>query len=781
MSRITEGYDVILTNMIKALAVELGADLIGIGPVERWKNAPERLRPEAHLPGAKSVIVVAIHHPDAVIELGGEPTPQDQGPYEIQIDMNWKLDYISFNIARFLEKKGYEAIPFAASNIWRYRPYKDIDTHFTADFSHRHAAVAAGLGELGWNGLLLTPEYGPRQRVVSIITNAPLEPTPMYSGPPLCDRCMECVKACPTDAFRKEVERFHVVKIEDKVFTYPRKNMWRCSWGEHWGLDLSLPIPEKVTEQVIWDMLSKYGVRGGEMGSCLRYCMVPQLRHKDPAYTRVYRRKKRLTDSERTSVNRVASYKVKSIPAQWGVKIIRILSTEDFREAALKPEDYLPGAKSVVLLGIDYPQPPKKAEAIPLQIKDAAHYISDSALQLLRFAMLDICRYLDSLGYAAMPTWKEISAIDVYAAKITGLLENTENTEITTHTFGRHFVSVLTDAPLEPDSKEQFLMGKHGVLLRTKSLTEDLKKEASRLDADLFGVAPLDRLSDVAGFKELTEFLPEAKSIIVIGIHYPDATVERAEEPPAESPGSYGFIHYHTIRQLCYIAIHLSNYLKDRGYFAIPVMDITGDAGTIASPRGELPDIWANRYAAVAAGLGELGWNGLLLTPEYGPRQRVVSIITDAPLEPSPMYNGPPLCDRCMQCVEACPVKAISSNEKTSVKIGDRIFEYGIRDCSRCDWAKRYALLGEEGPKYLGATHDIKPPDKITAQAIQEGLKKLDPATFYRNRLIGREGKIVVAGVNTVIVEGCLRACMPPHLRYSDPNYSRFYRRKTHE
>ena len=771
----SESYDLITTNMVKALAVELGADLVGIGPVERWKYAPKKLRPEDHLPDAKSVIVVAIHHPDAVIELSGEPTPHDMGPYGIQNDMNRKLDYISFNIARLLEKRGYKALPKAASNIWRYRPYKNINTHFTADFSNRHAAVAAGLGELGWNGLFLSPEFGPRQRVVAVITNAPLEPTPMYDGPSLCDRCFECVRACPTGALGKEVDGLHVVKIEDKTYKYPRKNMWRCSWAEHWGIDLNLPIPEKVTEEVVWDTLSKYGRRAGAMGSCLRYCMIPQLRYKDPAYTRVYRRKKRFTDNWQTKVNRIATYKVKSIPVQWGVNIVRVLSVDDFKEAPVKPGDYLPNAKSVILLGIDCPQPTKNAKTIPPQVKYAARYISNASYYLLGFAVLDVCRYLDGLGYAAMPaygqsssiTYRQMSLINEYAAKIAGFTESTESSETSICGFTRRFISVLTDAPLESDAKKRPRIGERRIQTRTEILTNELRKEAYQLGADLFGIAPINRLMDIPSVKRLNEFLPKAKSIVVIGLHYPDAAVERAKEPPAESPASYCFVHYHTVRQLCYIAIRLSNYLKDRGYLAVPLVDVTEDTGVVASPRGELPDVWANVYAAVAAGLGEIGWNGQLLTPEYGPRQRTISILTDAPLEPSPMYSGPPLCDRCFQCVNTCPVKAISPDRKTSVKIGNRIFEYGVRDRARCDWAKRYALVEEAGPKYMGVTQNIEPPQKITPEAIEKALEKLDPTTSYRSMRLGRKIRYVVMGVNTTIVEECLRACMPPHLRCS--------------
>ena len=46
-------------------------------------------------------------------------------------------------------------------------------------FSQRHAAVRAGLGEFGLSGLVITPQYGPRVRYVSIITEAELEPDPL--------------------------------------------------------------------------------------------------------------------------------------------------------------------------------------------------------------------------------------------------------------------------------------------------------------------------------------------------------------------------------------------------------------------------------------------------------------------------------------------------------------------------------------------------------------------------------------------------------------------------
>ena len=97
-----------LTNKVKKLAKSLGADLVGIAPVDRFRYAPLKISPQGIMPDCRSVIAVGIHHPDGCIELGGEPTPHDFGPYAVQGDMCAHLDHITFNIARFLEGKNYQ-------------------------------------------------------------------------------------------------------------------------------------------------------------------------------------------------------------------------------------------------------------------------------------------------------------------------------------------------------------------------------------------------------------------------------------------------------------------------------------------------------------------------------------------------------------------------------------------------------------------------------------------------------------------------------------------------
>ena len=72
-------------------------------------------------------------------------------------------------------------------------------------------AVAAGLGQMGMNGQVLTPRAGSRCRLVGLTTNAPLDfDKPIdYGIEKLCDNCQVCVRRCPSGAIqtRRVVDR----------------------------------------------------------------------------------------------------------------------------------------------------------------------------------------------------------------------------------------------------------------------------------------------------------------------------------------------------------------------------------------------------------------------------------------------------------------------------------------------------------------------------------------------------------------------------------------------
>ncbi len=216
-----------LTMEVKEFAVEqAGADLIGVAPVERLAGAPEGTRPTDYLPNATCVAVAAMKIADGAVAVAGhyDEPGKTLGPYMWYgyVVANWELSVAASRLTRFLERRGFVALPFPPTGVL----YKYGNR---ADFSHRHAAVAAGLGGFGLSGLLLTPEFGARQRLVSIITNAPLDSSPLYGGPALCrpDACgAACINGCPTGAMSGKVS----LTIGEKKFHYARLQDVKCRW-----------------------------------------------------------------------------------------------------------------------------------------------------------------------------------------------------------------------------------------------------------------------------------------------------------------------------------------------------------------------------------------------------------------------------------------------------------------------------------------------------------------------------------------------------------------------
>jgi epoxyqueuosine reductase len=95
----------------------------------------------------------------------------------------------------------------------------------------------------------------------------------------------------------------------------------------------------------------------------------------------------------------------------------------------------------------------------------------------------------------------------------------------------------------------------------------------------------------------------------------------------------------------------LVDYITELGYFAVA-------AGN---------DLGLSIPMAVDAGLGELGRNGLLNTPKYGPRVRLAKVITNMPLVPdSPIRFGvKEFCEACMLCADECPSNSIPKTKQT--------------------------------------------------------------------------------------------------------------------
>lgn len=183
-----------LTNEVKQLALKLGADKVGVTSAEALAKAPDGHKPADLLPGAKSVVVLAIHLPAGALATSNMRVLMNSSLY-----VEHKLNSIAHEITTFLEGQGFLAVPV--------HPDIPVDMQskqaFLGDFSHKHAAVAAGIGEMGTSTLLLTPEFGPRVRLISVITSAPLESDKKLKQK-VCRKCFTCVKECPAGAVSKD-------------------------------------------------------------------------------------------------------------------------------------------------------------------------------------------------------------------------------------------------------------------------------------------------------------------------------------------------------------------------------------------------------------------------------------------------------------------------------------------------------------------------------------------------------------------------------------------------
>ncbi len=790
-------YDELLTAQMKAMAVELGADLVGIASADRYAEAPIEMSPEGHLPGATSVLVVAIHHPDAAIEVGGNEHPQQYGPYFIQGVMNTKLECISFQLARQLEDMGHRVVAIPATNVWRFRPYKDVKETFAPDLSDIHAAAAAGMGEIGWSGLLMTPEYGPRQRFCCLVTDAPLAPDPLYDGPALCDMCGECIKHCPMDVFRKETGPVHVIHMDWKEFRYCNKNKWRCSWAEHFGLDLDVDIPDVVDEPAILSGLACVGRRGGAMGSCLRYCLPAHLRSKDQEYSTTWRRKKhcmderplseRLADETASHPDNRATENVADRLLRREVDMMAFVDRETALERGFDIREELPDGQTLVVFGYQYPETMQDPHSLQLkQDPDTPQHkpyptavVGQTLSEWSGFAQLELCQYLESLGYAAVPGGH---IADVKFVPASGLAKEFSNDAgAVTDEFGGRviFGCVITSAPLRA-GKRIFPMAACDEKIPADELLDMLECHATDLGADLIGVADpkvvtslansyrgqIDEndmkwsVRDTGGYhgevkpvidhdedrhiREADELLPGTNSVLVLGYHFPFLNILNAAEEPAEAVGPYSYAVYQANRWLRYMGVSLARMLSRFGYDAVVSQDLTDSGTLVANPRGFQPDALANRFAAAAAGLAQIGIHGAPITPEYGVTQRFIAIATTAKLEAdAPILEASPCADCDRPCIAACPVAALA---EATIKVSGDGYDADIAkwDRLRCEWAKRYAMVGEEGPMWGGQTTDVMPPEgEITPEVLAEAYRDKDPIQKHF----------------TMVLEPCLKAC----------------------
>ncbi len=170
----------------------------------------------------------------------------------------------------------------------------------------------------------------------------------------------------------------------------------------------------------------------------------------------------------------------------------------------------------------------------------------------------------------------------------------------------------------------------------------------------------------------------------------------------------------------------LAEFIRALGYTAIPA----GNGTALSIP------------IAIDAGLGELGRNGLLVTPKYGPRVRIAKVFTDMPLHPDPpiRFGVKEFCDACMICAEDCPSTSIPKTEQSwegkSVSNNPGVkkwyispegcYDYNGFSCSNC---KRNCPFNKPNNSWVHKL--IRTNINIKSKALDGVMVKLDQAGGY--------------------------------------------------
>lgn len=192
-----------LAESVTALALDLGFDAVAIGPadppahgaaLERWIEAGhaagmgyiarrlgERLDPRRVLPGAASVVAVALNYYQGA---EGDPSWRPVARYA------WGRDYHDVITPRLERISTYLGEAAGATS----RAYVD-----TGPILERDLAARAGLGWIGKNTMLIRPGLGSWFFIGVVLTTAELAHDAALAD--RCGTCRACLDACPTGAF----------------------------------------------------------------------------------------------------------------------------------------------------------------------------------------------------------------------------------------------------------------------------------------------------------------------------------------------------------------------------------------------------------------------------------------------------------------------------------------------------------------------------------------------------------------------------------------------------
>lgn len=251
--------------------------------------------------------------------------------------------------------------------------------------------------------------------------------------------------------------------------------------------------------------------------------------------------------------------------------------------------------------------------------------------------------------------------------------------------------------------------------------TVDLKEHARSVGADLIGIAGIERFKEIGAEHHPLSIFPEAKSVVVVGKRIVRGALRGIEE--GTQFANYSLYGYRWLenRFLAMVTLKVSEELERNGWEAVPIMDLpiqTPPMGVSVREDNPAPNVMVDiRDAAVRAGLGEIGYLDVFLSPEFGPRQRFQAIFTNAELVEDPLFEGK-ICDRSAEMNSFCPLGAVGGEKEKTVEICGKEARVAEIDYSKC----RECRNGAVANRY----HESGLPDRLGAVCVRSLVDYLE-------------------------------------------------------
>ena len=224
--------------------------------------------------------------------------------------------------------------------------------------------------------------------------------------------------------------------------------------------------------------------------------------------------------------------------------------------------------------------------------------------------------------------------------------------------------------------------------MATLEFKSAVEAAAKKIGIDMIGFASKARFEGVDAQHNPFSIFPEAKTVIMVGKRICRGSLRGVEE--GTNFGDYKLFGRNWLEDVflslaCY---DLVRFLEDNGWEACPIFpnpSELGPSGVSVADGRPAPNVYPDfEYAVVACGLGEIGLNGLFLSPKFGSRQRFHMILTDAEIEETPIFEGS-VCDKCGKCADVCPLGAIDKNDTYTVEICGKKNEVAKINYNKCN------------------------------------------------------------------------------------------------